>query len=169
MLIGLPFLVFAWLMLIQFSFGISGRKASNWFVFLFLFLNFSVLIIVGYFITKANEFKPVSLIKYYFITMNFIYSFIASYLIHFPWKGRSIIHDYDRRIIAPAIFLIMIAQCIPLIFYTTPNLDCHNFHFYIFCRKYFSSCLSELWYTYFQHLLDETDKRSFIRRVLQKI
>jgi DNA-binding CsgD family transcriptional regulator len=119
MLLGLPFLVFAWLMLIQFSFGLSGRKNSKWFVFLFLVINFSLLVIVGYFITKANEFKPVSLIRNYYIIMNLTYSFLASYLIHFPWKGRSVIHDYDRRRIAPAIFLIMLAQCAPLIFYTT--------------------------------------------------
>ena len=29
------------------------------------------------------------------------------------------IHDYDRRIIAPSLFLIMIAQCLPLLFLTT--------------------------------------------------
>jgi DNA-binding CsgD family transcriptional regulator len=119
MLLGLPFIVFAWLMLIQFSFGLSGRKSSKWFVFLFLFLNFSLLVILGYFITKANTLKPVSLIRNYYIAMNLTYSFLASYLIHFPWKGRSLIHDYDRSRIAPAIFLIMLAQCTPLIFYTT--------------------------------------------------
>ena len=35
-LLGLPFLVFAWLMLIQFSSGISGRKNNKWLVFWFL-------------------------------------------------------------------------------------------------------------------------------------
>ena len=119
MLLGLPFLVFAWLMLIQFSSGLSGRKNSKWFVFLFLFLNFSILVIVGYFIAKANSLKPVSLIRNYYIIMNLTYSFLASFLIHFPWKGRSVIHDYDRSIIAPAIFLIMLAQCTPLVFYNT--------------------------------------------------
>lgn len=117
MLLGLPFLVFAWLMLIQFSLGLSGRMSSKWFVFLFLFINFSLLVIVGYFIAKTTALKPVSLIRNYYIVMNLTYSFLASFLIHFPWKVRSVIHDYDRRIIAPAIFLIMLAQCAPLIFY----------------------------------------------------
>jgi hypothetical protein len=38
MLLGLPFLVFAWLMLIQFSASMSGRKNSSWFTFGFLIL-----------------------------------------------------------------------------------------------------------------------------------
>jgi DNA-binding CsgD family transcriptional regulator len=119
MLLGLPFLVFAWLMLIQFSFGISGRKNNNWHVFLFLLINFSIIIIVGYIIAKTSAVQPVSLIKDYFISMNFLYSIIASLLILFPLKGRSIIHDYDRKIIAPAIFFISISQGVPLLFYTS--------------------------------------------------
>ena len=72
-LLGLPFLVFAWLMLIQFSFGISGRKNNNWFILMFLLVNFTIIVVVGYFITKTTGLKPVSLIKYYFISMHFLY------------------------------------------------------------------------------------------------
>jgi len=42
MLLGLPFLVFGWMMMIQFASGITGRKNNNWFVFCYLLLNFSV-------------------------------------------------------------------------------------------------------------------------------
>jgi len=121
MLLGLPFLVFAWMMLIQFSLGISGRKNSNLFVLLFLLINFSIIIVVGYFIAKTSEVKPVSLIKYYFISMHFLYSFLSFLLIVLPGKGRSIIHDYDRRRIGPGIFLVMILQCLPLLFYTSQS------------------------------------------------
>jgi hypothetical protein len=136
-LLGLPFLVFAWLMLIQFSSGLSGRKNSKWFVFLFVFFNLSLLVIVGYVITKENTLKPVQLIRDYYTAMNLTYSFLASYLIHFPWKGRSIIHDYDRRIIAPAIFLIMLAQCTLLIFYNTQTWIAVIFIFSFFAGNTF--------------------------------
>jgi DNA-binding CsgD family transcriptional regulator len=116
-LLGLPFLVFAWLMLIQLSFGISGRKNSNWFVVWFLLLNFLIIIVVGYFIAKANELKPISLIKYYFVSMHFLYFLLSSLLILFPGKGKSIIHNYDSRRISAGIFLVTIFQCLPLIFY----------------------------------------------------
>jgi len=137
MLLGLPFLVFAWLMLIQFSSGISGRKNSNWFIFWFLLLNFSIIFIVGYIISKTIAVKPVSLIKYYFISMHFLYSLISSLLILFPRKGRSIIHNYDRKIIAPVLFFIMISQIVPLLFYTSQSYIAIIFIFTFFAGNAF--------------------------------
>ncbi|MBG0859180.1 MAG: response regulator transcription factor [Bacteroidales bacterium] len=117
MLLGLPFLVFGWLMLMQFATGLSGKKTGKWFVALFLITNFSILVLLGYIITKTEKPDPMSSIRNYFIIMNLVYTFVASYMIHFPWKGRSLIHEYDRRIISPVLFLIMMAQCAPLLFY----------------------------------------------------
>jgi DNA-binding CsgD family transcriptional regulator len=136
-LIGLPFVVFAWLMLIRFSVELSGRKKNNWFVFWFLLFNFSAIIIVGYFIAKANDVKPASLIKNYFVIMNSLYSLLASLLILFPKKGRSIIHNYDRKIIGPSLFLIMIFQCIPLIFYSSQEYLAIVFIFTFFAGNTF--------------------------------
>jgi len=118
-LLGLPFLVIAWLMLIRFAEGLSGRKNHKWFILWFLLFNFAVLTTLGYYITGKKSFNNTLLIKEYFIIMSLFYYFIAAYLIHFPWKGRPLIHDYDRRIIAPALFLIMLIQCVPLFFYTS--------------------------------------------------
>jgi len=144
MLLGLPFLVFAWLMLIRFSSGLSGRKSNTWLVAGFLFLNFSILVILGYLIAKTNTIKPASLIKNYFIVMHLAYTFLASYLIHFPGKGHSMIHDYDRRIIAPAIFLIMIIQCLPLLFYSSQTWLASIFIFTFFAGNTFLP----LWFSY---------------------
>lgn len=119
MLMGLPFLVFGWMMMIRFSFEISGRKNSNWHVLWFLLINFSVILVLGYLITKNNELKPVSLMKSYFISMNILYSLLASLLILFPKKGRSVIHDYDRKLIAPSIIVIMAIQCTALLIYSS--------------------------------------------------
>jgi len=114
---GLPFVVFAWLMLVQFASGISGWRRSKLFIFSFLFINFSMLILLGYLIAREDTLEPASLIMNYFIVMNLIYSVLASYIIHFPKQSRSVIHEYDRRIIAPVLFLIMAAQGTPLLFY----------------------------------------------------
>ncbi len=118
LLLGFPFLVFAWLMLIRFSGEISGRKYNNWHPLWFLLVNFAIIIALGYLIAKEKSIKPEVLIRYYFISMNFFYSSVASSLIIFPKKGRSFIHAYDRRIIAAGIFLAMLLQCIPLFLYT---------------------------------------------------
>jgi len=117
LLLGLPFLVFAWLMFLVFSFDISGRRVNNWFSLWFLLLNFSALIAMGYFITRKDSIYHPILMEYYFIILNLVFSFCAAFIIHFPGKGHSLIHDRDRRVIAPVIFIIMIAQCTPLIFY----------------------------------------------------
>jgi DNA-binding CsgD family transcriptional regulator len=37
----------------------------------------------------------------------------------FPKRRISIIHDHDRKIISPALFIIMVMQTVPLIFYTS--------------------------------------------------
>jgi DNA-binding CsgD family transcriptional regulator len=119
MLLGLPFLVFAWLMLVNFFLGLSGRKNKTWFAICFLFLNCSAIIIIGYLITSGNEVKPESLIKYYFIIMNFLYTILVSSFILFQRKGSSVIKNKDRKIISAAMVLIMLSQCVPLLFKTS--------------------------------------------------
>ena len=121
LLMGLPFLAFAWLMLIQFSLGISGKKNNRWFVSGFLFLNFSLLFILGFIISRKDTTEPARLIRYYFMIMNLFYSLIASYLIHLSRNARAVIHDHDRRIIAPLLLLITAGQCTLLLFYTTQS------------------------------------------------
>jgi DNA-binding CsgD family transcriptional regulator len=117
MLLGLPFLVFAWLMLLRFSAEISGRKINNWHVLTFLLLNFTVIAIMGFAMSKTNTLRPAALIKYYFIVMHLIYSLWSSLLIIFALRGKSVIHDYDRKRIGTGIFLVMVLQCLPLLFY----------------------------------------------------
>ena len=119
MLMGLPFLVFAWLMLIRFAVEISGRNRPKWLSSLFLLLNFSILLLIGFIIAKGWIARPAQAIKYFFICMNFMYSLASSLLIMLPGKRLSIIHEHDRKIMGPAIFIIMLAQCLPLVFYTS--------------------------------------------------
>jgi len=137
MLMGLPFLVFAWLMLIQFSIDISGKKRSQWFTTLFLITNFSILLIVGFVITRAGIARPASLTKYYFVFLNIIYALISALLIMFPGKKISLIFDHDRKIIGPAIIIIMILQCSPLFFYTSQNYLALIFIFTFFAGNTF--------------------------------
>jgi DNA-binding CsgD family transcriptional regulator len=137
LLLGLPFLVFAWLMLVQFSLGITGRKNNNWFVFWFLLLNFSVIFSVGYFIAKTNTVQPLTLLKYYFIIMHFFYSLLSSLLILFPGKGKPVIHDYDSRRIGPGIFLVAVLQCLPLLFYSSQQYIAIIFTFTFFAGNTF--------------------------------
>jgi DNA-binding CsgD family transcriptional regulator len=49
--------------------------------------------------------------------MTLYFTSASSLLIVFPKKGRSLIHAYDRRIIASGIFIAMLLQIIPLLFF----------------------------------------------------
>jgi DNA-binding CsgD family transcriptional regulator len=121
-LLGLPFIVFAWMMLIRLAVEISGRKNNNWFVTAFLFLNFSFIVIVGYLVAKTNTVLPVSLIRTFFISMNIIYTLTASGLILFPLKRKALIHDLNRKVVASSIMFITLLQCTLLYFYTSQIL-----------------------------------------------
>ncbi len=118
-LLGLPFLVFSWLMLISFSLEISAKKTSNWLVFWFLMINFLIILSIGYLLTNRSDTKPTLLIRYYFIILNFLYTIIASAIILIPEKKRSILLKSERRFIAFMILILMVSQGISLYFYNS--------------------------------------------------
>ncbi len=147
LLMGLPFLVFAWLMLIQFASGISGRKTGGWAVFSFLFGNFSILFILGYFIASKNITEPARLVKNYYILMSVIWSLIASYLIHLPIKGKETVHEYDRKITCTHDFhhqYVSMYTAGVLYFGIVAGID---LHLCLFPWKHISSCIFQLWDT----------------------
>jgi DNA-binding CsgD family transcriptional regulator len=116
-LLGLPFLVFSWLMLIKFSFDISGKKISDWFVFWFLLINFIIILLIGYVISDRSDPRPALLIRYYFIILNFIYTITASVILLTPEKRRSILLKNEQQIIAVTSIIFMVAQGITLYYY----------------------------------------------------
>lgn len=118
-IVGLPFIVFAWLMLLRLAAGLSGRKNSNLFVTIFLVVNFLIIAAIGYVEKEPGVLNISTLIRFYFIIANLTCYFIAAYIIHLPRIGRAVIHDYDRRIIAVTIFVVMLLQSVPLAFFTT--------------------------------------------------
>jgi DNA-binding CsgD family transcriptional regulator len=117
LLLGMPFLVFAWLMLIKFSGELTGRKGSNWFVFWFLLINFLIIFGLGYFMIMETGIKPAVLGRYYYVCFNILYSILASLAILFPGAGKPVIREDERRILSFSLMTVMAAQCITLIFY----------------------------------------------------
>lgn len=118
LLLGLPFIIFAWLMLLQFSSVIYSKRRNNWFVFGFLLINIIAIIIIGFLAGKA-EIKPLNLIKHYFIVMNFVYTAIASLQIYYGEKGSFLINITERRITAAGTFLLMSLQSAILLIFSS--------------------------------------------------
>jgi DNA-binding CsgD family transcriptional regulator len=137
MLLGLPFIVFAWLMLMKFSLEISGRKYSNWFVFLFLLGNFLIIIVVGYVISRGIAMIPMSLERYYYIILNFIYTSAASIIILFSSKSRSSLLKNESWISAGTILVFMFLQGITLYYYKSEQLIGIIFIFIFFAGNTF--------------------------------
>jgi len=118
LLLGLPFALFAWLMLIQVSNSISGRKRSNLFTMLFILINAVLLITIGYLTGKYDNIQPAAVMRNYFLLMNSFYTVLSSVLIFFPERN-AVFHEYDRRKIAVGILIIAVIQSVPLLFYPT--------------------------------------------------
>jgi DNA-binding CsgD family transcriptional regulator len=144
-LLGLPFLVFGWQMLIRFSREVTGRKTGNWIVFWFLLINFLAILGLGIMITRGGDIRPVTLIKYYFIGLNFIYSAIAASIILFPGHSKMVINKSESRIISYSLVLIMSVQCLALSFYITDPVTGLVFIFLFFGGNLFLP----LYLTYF--------------------
>lgn len=136
-LLGLPFLVFAWLMLLKFASEISGRRGNNWFTSWFLIINFLVIIGVGYIIFTTTGRKPMSLIKYYYILLNFLYTIIASAIILIPGKNRPVLFKSESRIAASSMIIFMMVQSLALYYYPISSISGMAFIFLFFAGNAF--------------------------------
>jgi DNA-binding CsgD family transcriptional regulator len=136
-LLGLPFLVFAWFMVIKFSQEISGRLSSKWFAFWFLLINFMIIIGVGYIISGKTNLKPMLLVRYYFIFLNFIYSIIASGIILFFNKKRAALKRNESGKAGLSLVFLNTLQCITLYFYQTEPITGMIFIFIFFAGNSF--------------------------------
>jgi DNA-binding CsgD family transcriptional regulator len=69
--------------------------------------------------------------------MHSVYSVFSSLLISYPKKGNSVIHSFDRKRIAGGIFLVMLLETLPLIFYNAQTFVAIIFIFAFFAGNTF--------------------------------
>jgi len=136
-LMGLPFLVFAWLMFLKFSGEIARIGNNKWWLLWFLVFNFTLIFIFGYIITKHPEIKTITLLKYYFISFNLIYCLIASFIIFMSEKRTNNPIIKNSRTVAALIVTIMIIQNLLLFFYRSDNYVALVFIFSFFAGSSF--------------------------------
>jgi DNA-binding CsgD family transcriptional regulator len=83
-LLGSPFFVLTWFMLIKLARELSGRKASNGAAVLFLSATILLATGIGYVLLKYFRTDPSGVIKYCFIILNLSYSILgAAYLLFY--------------------------------------------------------------------------------------
>ncbi len=81
LLLGLPFLVFAWMMLIRFAAEASGLKPRNYFTLGFLVVNFGIIAALGLAIREMDFSDALPLFRYYYISAALLYAIIAGALL----------------------------------------------------------------------------------------
>jgi DNA-binding CsgD family transcriptional regulator len=117
LLLGMPFIVLAWFMLLKFALEVSGYKVKNWFIVIFLTTNFLLIIALGYLYSEYFSFLHKNLEIYYFIIFSLLYTSAASAIIHIPAGKVALLQKRENRIIAVSITILCILQTVSLYFY----------------------------------------------------
>jgi DNA-binding CsgD family transcriptional regulator len=81
LLLGLPFLVFGWMMLLKFGAEAAGFQFRNYFIIIFLLVNFGIIITLGFVIREMDFSEALLLFKYYYAAAVVVYSVAAALII----------------------------------------------------------------------------------------
>jgi DNA-binding CsgD family transcriptional regulator len=77
-LLGFPFLVFAWLMLIRFAWEFTGKEISSLFIVIFLSSNAIVITGLVFYLRGNPDIGLITLLKYYYISAFLIVTIIST-------------------------------------------------------------------------------------------
>jgi DNA-binding CsgD family transcriptional regulator len=81
LLLGLPFLVFGWMMLIRFASEASGLRLGKLFTPLFLIVNFAVIGALGLALRKMGFDDALTMLRYYYIAASLLFAMMASWVL----------------------------------------------------------------------------------------
>jgi DNA-binding CsgD family transcriptional regulator len=109
-LLGSPFLVFAWLMYLKLTKELSGRKKGNMFIALFLTINCLLVPGIGYLLTMVSDIKLITLVKYIFVLFSILYTITGSYSLLSGKKKQTRLRYADIKNISFWLLLIMVLQ-----------------------------------------------------------
>lgn len=115
-LLGSPFIIFAWYMLIRFVREMSGSSVSRLFSMIFPALNLGILILISFIPSRFPYLSIFSLMKIYFCLAGFAYTAWSAFLLLQPGKG--VPAPLHRRLIALALTGFILAQALLLMWYT---------------------------------------------------
>jgi DNA-binding CsgD family transcriptional regulator len=81
LLLGLPFLVFGWMMLIRFAAEAAGLKLRSYYTLVFLILNFGVIAALGLAIREMDFSDALPLFRYYYVAAAILFALISVLLL----------------------------------------------------------------------------------------
>jgi DNA-binding CsgD family transcriptional regulator len=108
-LLGFPFLVFAWLMLIRFSWEYKGKEISSFVIACFLILNTLIITALVFFLKANPNIGLQTLLKYYFILGFLVIGLIVGLkLMGSP--GKASVQSHPGKIMGISIIVSAILQ-----------------------------------------------------------
>ncbi len=81
LLLGLPFLIFAWMMLIRFAAEVSATGLYRYFIPLFLLFNFIIIAILSVSIMRLEFSEALPLFRYYYVVTSLLFTVVAALLL----------------------------------------------------------------------------------------
>ncbi|MDZ7635949.1 MAG: LuxR C-terminal-related transcriptional regulator [Bacteroidales bacterium] len=81
LLLGLPFLVFGWMMLLKFGAEAAGFQFRNYFTLFFLLVNFGIIITLSFVIREMDFSEALPLFKYYYSAAAVFFSVAAALIL----------------------------------------------------------------------------------------
>jgi DNA-binding CsgD family transcriptional regulator len=115
-LLGFPFLVFAWLMLLRFAWEYTGREISSIFIVIFLCTNAFVITGLVFYLRKNPDIGLLTLLKYYYISAFLIVTIISALRL-LTQKRVFTSQSYAARNISFGLSISVILQVVILPFY----------------------------------------------------
>lgn len=81
LLLGLPFLVFGWMMILRFGAEAGGLQFRNLHIFSFLLVNFGIIAALGFVLRDMDFSEALPILKYYYAVTAVVYSFATALLL----------------------------------------------------------------------------------------
>jgi DNA-binding CsgD family transcriptional regulator len=131
-LLGTPFFLLSWLMLIKFARELSGRATGNPFIFWFLSGNILLAMCIGYAFSTFTDVDSFTLIKFGYVVLSFAYSFAGVLYLAFAGKKKPLFRKADRERLAAGLLLAVLLQNTALVYYNDNSYIALAFIFLFF-------------------------------------
>ena len=116
-LFGMPFLAVNTIMLVRFSRGTTGLEMNRAFLMGLIFLHLILIFSIGYVFVKFEHISTFTVVKFFYIGINFLFSVYCSIILISRQKKHSGLQFFDRRTLSIALLSFTIVQGIILLLY----------------------------------------------------
>ena len=141
LLLGSPFLVMGWFMLLRLSKELTGRTVTNPFIIWFLLANMMLVVGVGYALSIFPNTSMFEVIKYYYVALNFAYTLLAIIFLLSGKKRQGPIDYNNRKELSFGLIIATVVQNGVVLFYNGSNTYLALLFIFLFYAGSAFSCI----------------------------